>query len=113
MSPLSTLAEMMGCCYSSEDEWMENIEICEICHYPIDPDARTEVRDLAVQTSHRFPYISASASCHNALRKVPEHSLALALRTKLQTASLFSPNLPGLSPQNILSSAGQTPEFRL
>ncbi|XP_015263547.1 PREDICTED: tyrosine-protein kinase Lck [Gekko japonicus] len=33
---------MMGCCYSSEDEWMENIEICEICHYPIDPDARSE-----------------------------------------------------------------------
>ncbi|XP_062996276.1 tyrosine-protein kinase Lck isoform X2 [Elgaria multicarinata webbii] len=34
----------MGCCCSSEfdDDWAENIEICDVCHYPIDPATRPQ-----------------------------------------------------------------------
>ncbi|KAI6073441.1 Tyrosine-protein kinase Lck isoform X1 [Aix galericulata] len=48
----------MGCCCSSDydDDWIENIDICEHCNYPIDPDSKrqqlirngSEVRDPLV-----------------------------------------------------------------
>ena len=36
----------MGCCCSSDydDDWIENIDICEHCNYPIDPDSKRQVR---------------------------------------------------------------------
>uniref|UniRef100_A0ABB5UR97 LCK proto-onco, Src family tyrosine kinase n=1 Tax=Sus scrofa TaxID=9823 RepID=A0ABB5UR97_PIG len=37
----------MGCSCSSnpEDDWMENIDVCENCHYPIVPlDGKATVR---------------------------------------------------------------------
>lgn len=37
----------MGCSCSSnpEDDWMENIDVCENCHCPIDPlDSKATVR---------------------------------------------------------------------
>uniref|UniRef100_A0A8B9T5U9 Tyrosine-protein kinase n=1 Tax=Anas platyrhynchos TaxID=8839 RepID=A0A8B9T5U9_ANAPL len=35
----------MGCCCSSDydDDWIENIDICEHCNYPIDPDSKRQV----------------------------------------------------------------------
>lgn len=39
-------AATMGCCCSSDydDDWIENIDICEHCNYPIDPDSKRQVR---------------------------------------------------------------------
>ncbi|XP_016813775.1 tyrosine-protein kinase Lck isoform X3 [Pan troglodytes] len=39
LSPLSIPSGTMGCGCSShpEDDWMENIDVCENCHYPIVP----------------------------------------------------------------------------
>ncbi|XP_072211278.1 tyrosine-protein kinase Lck isoform X4 [Excalfactoria chinensis] len=36
----------MGCCCSSDydEDWIENIDICEHCNYPIDPDSKRQVR---------------------------------------------------------------------
>lgn len=46
-SPLSIPPGTMGCSCSSnpEDDWMENIDVCENCHYPIVPlDGKATVR---------------------------------------------------------------------
>lgn len=46
-SPLSIPSGIMGCGCSShpEDDWMENIDVCENCHYPIVPlDGKGTVR---------------------------------------------------------------------
>lgn len=45
--PLYVPSGIMGCVCSSnpEDDWMENIDVCENCHYPIVPlDSKTSVR---------------------------------------------------------------------
>lgn len=36
----------MGCCCSSDydEDWIENIDICEHCNYPIEPDSKRQVR---------------------------------------------------------------------
>ncbi|NXA50266.1 LCK kinase, partial [Nothocercus julius] len=36
----------MGCCCSSDydDDWIENIDICERCNYPIDSEGKRQVR---------------------------------------------------------------------
>jgi hypothetical protein len=46
-SPLTIPSGTMGCSCSSnpEDDWMENIDVCENCHYPIVPlDGKATVR---------------------------------------------------------------------
>uniref|UniRef100_G3X8M0 Tyrosine-protein kinase n=1 Tax=Meleagris gallopavo TaxID=9103 RepID=G3X8M0_MELGA len=55
----------MGCCCSSDydDDWIENIDICEHCNYPIDPDSKrqqlirngSEVRDPLVSYEATSP----------------------------------------------------------
>uniref|UniRef100_A0A8C8TJJ6 Tyrosine-protein kinase n=1 Tax=Peromyscus maniculatus bairdii TaxID=230844 RepID=A0A8C8TJJ6_PERMB len=66
MGPLSIPAGNMGCGCSSnpEDDWMENIDVCENCHYPIVPlDSKTtlpirngsEVRDPLVTYEGSIP----------------------------------------------------------
>uniref|UniRef100_A0A8D0DQI1 Tyrosine-protein kinase n=1 Tax=Salvator merianae TaxID=96440 RepID=A0A8D0DQI1_SALMN len=43
----------MGCyCSSYYDDWDDNIEICEICQYPIDPVTKPQVRDSLLILSH-------------------------------------------------------------
>lgn len=39
-------AATMGCCCSSDydEDWIENIDICEHCNYPIEPDSKSQVR---------------------------------------------------------------------
>lgn len=39
-------AATMGCCCSSDydEDWIENIDICEHCNYPIEPDSKRQVR---------------------------------------------------------------------
>lgn len=45
VSPLSHTATMGCCCSSDYDEdWIENIDICEHCNYPIEPDGKRQVR---------------------------------------------------------------------
>lgn len=47
LSALSVLPGIMGCSCSSnpDDDWMENIDVCEICNYPIVPlDEKATVR---------------------------------------------------------------------
>ncbi|XP_052554864.1 tyrosine-protein kinase Lck isoform X2 [Tympanuchus pallidicinctus] len=54
----------MGCCCSSDydEDWIENIDICEHCNYPIDPDSKrqlirngSEVRDPLVSYEATSP----------------------------------------------------------
>ncbi|OXB77801.1 UNVERIFIED_CONTAM: hypothetical protein H355_000556, partial [Colinus virginianus] len=55
----------MGCCCSSDydEDWIENIDICEHCNYPIDPDSKrqplirngSEVRDPLVSYESTSP----------------------------------------------------------
>uniref|UniRef100_A0A8C9F5K5 Tyrosine-protein kinase n=1 Tax=Pavo cristatus TaxID=9049 RepID=A0A8C9F5K5_PAVCR len=55
----------MGCCCSSDydEDWIENIDICEHCNYPIDPDSKrqqlirngSEVRDPLVSYEAMSP----------------------------------------------------------
>lgn len=42
---LSPPAATMGCCCSSDydEDWIENIDICEHCNYPIEPDSKPQV----------------------------------------------------------------------
>ena len=44
--PLTPHAATMGCCCSSDydEDWIENIDICEHCNYPIEPDSKRQVR---------------------------------------------------------------------
>lgn len=45
----------MGCCCSSDydDDWIENIDICEHCNYPIDPDSKRQVSVCGGESSQK------------------------------------------------------------
>uniref|UniRef100_A0A7M4E1C7 Tyrosine-protein kinase n=1 Tax=Crocodylus porosus TaxID=8502 RepID=A0A7M4E1C7_CROPO len=49
----------MGCCCSSdhEDDWIENIDICEHCNYPIDPATKSQ-RLIRNGSEMRDPLVS-------------------------------------------------------
>ncbi|XP_057896264.1 tyrosine-protein kinase Lck isoform X4 [Melospiza georgiana] len=82
----------MGCCCSSDydEDWIENIDICEHCNYPIEPDSKrqrlirngSEVRDPLVS------YESSSPPCSPMQDKLvvalynyePKHDGDLGLR---------------------------------
>ncbi|XP_009283045.1 PREDICTED: tyrosine-protein kinase Lck isoform X2 [Aptenodytes forsteri] len=47
----------MGCCCSSDydEDWIENIDICEHCNYPIEPDSKRQVQDPLVSYEATSP----------------------------------------------------------
>ncbi|NXR10048.1 LCK kinase, partial [Semnornis frantzii] len=53
----------MGCCCSSDydEDWMENIDICEHCNYPIDPDSKRQ-RLIHNGSKVRDPLVSYEAT---------------------------------------------------
>ena len=52
---LPPAATMGGCCSSDYDEdWIENIDICEHCNYPIEPDSKRQVRRGRVDPPSRW-----------------------------------------------------------
>ncbi|POI25795.1 hypothetical protein CIB84_010455, partial [Bambusicola thoracicus] len=70
----------MGCCCSSDydEDWIENIDICEHCNYPIDPDSKrqqlmrngSEVRDPLVSYEAMSPPCSPLQGFYNGHTKV-------------------------------------------
>ncbi|XP_025899174.1 tyrosine-protein kinase Lck isoform X2 [Nothoprocta perdicaria] len=74
----------MGCCCSSDydDDWIENIDICEHCNYPIEPAGKRQVRDPLVS------YEAAAPPCSPLQEKLvvalynyePNHDGDLGLR---------------------------------
>lgn len=50
----------MGCCCSSDydEDWIENIDICEHCNYPIEPNNKRQVRRGRVDPPSQWPNAS-------------------------------------------------------
>uniref|UniRef100_A0A8C3NFH6 Tyrosine-protein kinase n=1 Tax=Geospiza parvula TaxID=87175 RepID=A0A8C3NFH6_GEOPR len=53
----------MGCCCSSDydEDWIENIDICEHCNYPIEPDSKRQ-RPICNGSEVRDPLVSYESS---------------------------------------------------
>ncbi|NXD31287.1 LCK kinase, partial [Spelaeornis formosus] len=82
----------MGCCCSSDydEDWIENIDICEHCNYPIEPDSKRQrlVRNGSEVQDPLVSYKTASPPCSPMQEKLvvalynyePKHDGDLGLR---------------------------------
>ncbi|NWS16223.1 LCK kinase, partial [Pachyramphus minor] len=82
----------MGCCCSSDydEDWIENIDICEHCNYPIDPNSKTQrlIRNGSEVQDPLVSYESTSPPCSPMQDKLvvalynyePKHDGDLGLR---------------------------------
>ncbi|NWQ60748.1 LCK kinase, partial [Neopipo cinnamomea] len=82
----------MGCCCSSDydEDWIENIDICEHCNYPIEPDSKSQrlIRNGSEVQDPLVSYESPSPPCSPVQDKLvvalynyePKHDGDLGLR---------------------------------
>lgn len=58
--PLAPPAATMGCCCSSDydEDWIENIDICEHCNYPIEPNNKRQVKRGRMDPPSQWPKAS-------------------------------------------------------